>query len=213
MTLVGIDPFSGSCLAGAGITERNVFHADLANLLVFSLGFAHDERIDSAYKEHVSSLKGTLVQRSRTKVGNNQSSKTIIIILVDDRKMMIHPVPVPGIKAHSPDIKAVGCNLDILDGGKLTGNCADIVAEKHGIGTKDLVAYSILLSVALDHRVHYPIVIVLGGITPIEAQNSIVEVTVNDRVCHGQKEAMPEAVIVLIGTPLYVPLKCQTAVR
>ena len=128
---------------------------------MFALFFCHMERIKPADKEHIRVIDRSIVKRAGLEVSDDKRGKAIIIVIIDDREMVLHSIPVVGVKTGASQVQAVSGLLDLFGTGRLSGNRSDILAKEHGVYAEDPVSDGIFDTIPFNLRIHYLVVIIL----------------------------------------------------
>ena len=98
--------------------------------------------------------------------------------------MIAHPIPVLWIVADLTHIQPVCSSFHILRCSSLPGNGADIIAEQHGVDTKNLVAHGIRFPIELNLRIHDAVILLFCRIAFVKTEDRLIKLSVNQRVCH-----------------------------
>ena len=130
-------------------------------MLMLALLLCHVERIKPADKQHIRIVYSRIVQGTCLEISNDKRGKTVVIVIIDDGKMMLHAVPVVRVKTRAAQIETVSGLLHFFGTGRLSGHSAHIFTEEHSVNTEDPVADGVPDTFSLDHCIHYLVIIIL----------------------------------------------------
>ena len=81
---------------------------------MFSLFSGHMQGVQPAYKKHITTVYGSITQRACSEISYDKSCEAVIVVLIEDRKMVLHTIPVQRVKPHAAGIVPVRCGFHLF---------------------------------------------------------------------------------------------------
>ena len=75
-----------------------------SELLIVSLLFCHVKGVKFADQQHIRVIYSRLMERPRLQVCDDEGCEAVIVVVIYDRKMMLHAVPVVRIEAGASQV-------------------------------------------------------------------------------------------------------------